>query len=339
MGKHQVLSRLSTERLLDLRLCDLNLSIEGTPLEACINQLYKELEDRNLTFHPHYWLSDEWFAADGIPGIAIPFYLAHSRLEALEQSQMLEVEGGTFEACMKLLRHETAHAIDNAYYLRRRKRRQKLFGNASRPYKKNYLPKPYSKRYVQHLDGFYAQSHPDEDFSETFAVWLDPTSDWKKRYQGWPALKKLNYVEYLMREISHKPPLVSSCEEIDPVSDIQKTLREHYHDRRKYFGIDASMDFDQDLYQMFSGDSACNGHIPADKFIMLTKKELKQRVSSLTGTYQYTVDKFLDEITHRVSELKLTLKNDVDQTKEDFLLFLTVQTKNYVNNGYHHYIL
>ena len=25
-----------------------------------------------------------------------------------------------------------------------------------------------------HLDPWYAQSHPDEDFAETFAVWLTP---------------------------------------------------------------------------------------------------------------------------------------------------------------------
>ncbi len=69
-------------------------------------------------FEPHFWLSAEWFSPDGVPGVAIPFYLAHPRLEKLERAQMLEVEGGTPDWCMKILRHEAGHAIDNAYRLR-----------------------------------------------------------------------------------------------------------------------------------------------------------------------------------------------------------------------------
>ena len=45
-----------------------------------------------------------------------------------------------------------------------------------------------------HLEQWYAQSHPDEDFAETFAVWLAPDSHWRERYAGWPVLRKLEYV-------------------------------------------------------------------------------------------------------------------------------------------------
>ncbi len=179
------------EQLLDLRMCDLDLRIEGTELEERIEALYGELRTRGLRFRPHLWLSDDWFTPDGVPGIAIPFYLAHPRLAQLELTQMLEVEGGNPEWCMRILRHETGHAIENAYLLRRRRRRQQVFGKTSEPYPDYYTPKPYSKSFVLHLDSWYAQSHPDEDFAETFAVWLNPSSMWRDRYASWPALRKL----------------------------------------------------------------------------------------------------------------------------------------------------
>src|SRR5256885_5539615 len=195
------------EQLLALRLCDLGVSIEGTDLEQRIAHLNGELEARGLAFRPHYWLSDEWFTPDGVPCIAIPFYLAHPRLEKLELAQMLEVEGGDPASCLGILRHEVGHAIDNAYKLRRRPTRRRLFGNPSTPYPEYYTPKPYSKSFVQHLDHWYAQSHPDEDFAETFAVWLDPHSQWATRFAGWPVLRKLKYMERLMHEVAGgRPP-------------------------------------------------------------------------------------------------------------------------------------
>ena len=142
-----------------------------------------------------------------MPGIAIPFYLAHPRLMRLEKAQMLEVEGGTPEWCLQILRHEAGHAFDNAYALRTRRRRVRLFGRPSTPYPDFYLPKPYSKSFVLHLDSWYAQSHPDEDFAETFAVWLTPDSDWRTRYQDWPALRKLEYMDALMAEIARQRPV------------------------------------------------------------------------------------------------------------------------------------
>ena len=194
------------ERLLDLRMCDLGLRIRGSFVEPFLRQVRRELRQRGLRMKPHFWLSDEWFCPDGISGVAIPFYLAHPRLARLEQAQMLEVEGGTPDWCLRILRHEVGHAIENAYGLRRRKRRIQLFGRSSEKYPEDYAPRPYSKSFVVHLEAGYAQSHPDEDFAETFAVWLTPGSDWARRYAGWKALRKLEYVDALMREIAGKEP-------------------------------------------------------------------------------------------------------------------------------------
>ena len=162
------------------------MQIQGTPLEGRIEKLYEELTARQLRFRPHCWLSEEWFSPDGTPGIAIPFYLAHPRLARLERKMMLEVEGGTNESCLKILRHEAGHALDTAYRLHRRQEYRRLFGRYSDPYPEFYQPRPFSRRYVLHLDLWYAQSHPVEDFAETFAVWLRPLSRWRTQYKGWP---------------------------------------------------------------------------------------------------------------------------------------------------------
>ncbi|HEV8329668.1 MAG TPA: hypothetical protein VGQ08_19545, partial [Nitrospiraceae bacterium] len=134
----------SNEQLLDLPMNQLGVTLEGAFLSERIEQLYAELEARQLRFRPHVWVSNEWFTPDGVPGIAVPFYLAHPRLAKLELDQMLEVEGGTPEWCMRILRHEAGHAIENAYRLRRLRRRQQVFGRSSEPYPKYYRPRPYS---------------------------------------------------------------------------------------------------------------------------------------------------------------------------------------------------
>ena len=172
-----------------------------------------------------------------VPGIAIPFYLAHPRLMKLERKMMIDVEGGTWPECMGILRHEAGHAVQHAYQLQRRRRWQQLFGPSSKRYPNYYRPNPASRRYVQHLPLWYAQSHPDEDFAETFAVWLAPRSNWRTRYAGWPALKKLEYVDELMAEIAGKRPLLTTRERVDPLSRLTQTLAEHYQKKQAYYAF------------------------------------------------------------------------------------------------------
>ena len=160
-----------------------------------MREIRRDLQRRGMRFRPHVWLSEEWFSPDGVPGIAVPFYMAHPRLMRLERQFMDEVEGGNANWLTRILRHEIAHALDNAYRLRRRKEWRRVFGRASRPYPDIYRPRPASRDFVLHLGHWYAQSHPTEDFAETFAVWLQPKARWRREYQGWPALRKLEYVD------------------------------------------------------------------------------------------------------------------------------------------------
>ena len=217
-------TEMRDDELLDVRFCDLKLRLDETPLADRIERLYGELARRDLTFRPHFWLAEEWFSPDGVPGVAIPFYLAHPRLTKLEYQQMFEVEGGTDRWCMRLLRHETGHAIDTAYRLHRRKIWRQHFGVFGRAYPKYYTPRPQSRRYVLHLDWWYAQCHPAEDYAETFAVWLRPRSKWRREYADWPALKKLEAVDQLMASIAGTTPPVRSRRQIEPLSTNRKTM-------------------------------------------------------------------------------------------------------------------
>ena len=324
------------DKLLDLRICDLNISIEGSVLEPRIAQLLSELEARGLTgFDPHFWLSAEWFSPDGVPGVAIPFYLAHPRLEKLERTWMLEVEGGTHEWCMKILRHEAGHAIDNAYRLRTRLRRQRVFGPSYMQYPAYYTPKPYSKSYVLHLDSWYAQSHPDEDFAETFALWLNPDSDWRTRYADWPALKKLQYMDTLMTELRGKPMLVRSRRKVEAIQSLKKTLRAHYERKRRHYGVLHPHFYDRDLRRLFSDSPEYARHMKAARFIARVRKDARRLVAEWTGEYQYTIDQVIEDMIRRANELNLRLKEPEEQARVDFVILLTVQTMNYLHSGRH----
>jgi len=326
---------LSDEKLLEVRMSDLRLTIEGTDLEPRIAEINAEMDTRGLSFRPFYYLSDEWFTPDGVPGIAIPFYLAHPRLAKLELKEMLEVEGGDPESCLKILRHEVGHAIDNAYALRRRPTRRRLFGNPATEYPEYYTPKPYSKSFVQHLDHWYAQSHPDEDFAETFAVWLDPGSMWATRYAGWPALRKLEYMDQLMRDVARQRPRIASKRRLDPLPRLKKTLGEHYRNKREHYGLDHPDFYESDLRNLFSDAPQYAKRPSAARFVRRIRKEVRSTVASFTDSYQYTIDQLLETIIERCRELNLRLTESEESTKIDFMVFLTVQTMNYLHSGRH----
>jgi hypothetical protein len=326
---------LPDEELLNLRLADLPLRLEGSVVESRVTQLKSELDARGLTFPLHFYLSDEWFTPDGQASMAVPFYLAHPRLERLEKAQMLAVEGGEHEWCMRILRHEAGHVIDNAYKLRLRKQRQKVFGSSSEPYPEFYAPRPYSKSFVQHLDPWYAQSHPDEDFAETFAVWLTPEAQWTPRYAGWPAIKKLEYMDDLMKSLVAKKPLLERTEEIDPLHKLNRTLRYHYRRKRRHYGVDHPAFYDRDLRRLFSDAPEYAHHITASQFLARIRQPVRKIVADWTGIYQYTIDKVLEDIIVRCRELKLRLAVPEEQARQEFTVLLTVQVMNYLHSGRH----
>lgn len=328
-------AELPDSELLEVRMCDLGLRIEGTLLEKRVERLCEDLDQREIHFRPHCWLSDEWFSCDGVPGIAIPFYMAHPRLARLERKLMLEVEGGTEDECLRILRHEAGHAMDTAYGLHRRRRWREVFGKYSQPYPSFYQPRPYSKKYVQHLDSWYAQSHPSEDFAETFAVWLKPRSRWRSQYRGWSALKKLQYVDELMAEIRDARPAVATRRHVAPLRSIRKTLGEHYAEKRARYGMDYPNFYDRDLRRLFCSSSDDPRLPRAAAFLRRIRAELRRIVARWTGEYQYTIDQVLGEMIDRCRELDLRLDRREAQVRREALVMLTVQIMNYLHGGHH----
>lgn len=314
------------ERLLKLRFKDLKLSLRGTWLAGCLRELNRELADQGLQVRAHAWLSSEWFSPDNTPGIAFPFYLAHPRLMRLERKMIIDVEGGTRAECMRILRHEAGHVVQHAYRLHRRRRWQQLFGRSSTRYPSYYRPNPASRHFVQHLRLWYAQSHPDEDFAETFAVWLTPRSNWRKRYEGWPALKKLQYVDELMAEIAGEKPSLTRRSEVEPLHSLGTTLEEHYKKKLERYSVDAPRAYDRDLLRIFSANPRHRHSPPASAFIRHHRARIRGAVSKWTGEYQITIDTVLDEMIDRCRELKLRAVGPERRLMTDFTLLLTAKT-------------
>jgi len=319
-------AKLPDAELLKLRIKDLGVQLEGTWLEECVDELHAELGRRGIRIRPHAWLSDEWFSSEATPGIAVPFYLAHPRLMRLERKKIIDVEGGSKAECMRILRHEAGHVMQHAYQLQRRRQWQKLFGRSSTPYPKHYRPNPASRNYVQHLRLWYAQAHPDEDFAETFAVWMTPRAKWRRRYEGWHALKKLEYMDELMEEVGDTRPLLTGRSVIEPSNRNRQTLAAYYAEKQKRYVTEPPTVYDRDLKRIFSDDPKHRRAPTAAAFLRHHGPEIRRLVAKWTGQYQLTLDALLDDMIARSRELKLRASGSERKIVVEFTVLLTAKT-------------
>jgi hypothetical protein len=321
---------LGDEELLERRISKLGLRLEGTALEPLIKQLYDELSAKGLVFHPPCYVGDEWFVPVGIPAIFIPFFLVQDRVRALERTIMLEVEGGTKEWFMKLIRHEAGHAYGYAYQLTRKKKWREIFGQPSTEGTPDtYRPRPFSRSYVVNLDDWYAQSHPDEDFAETFAVWLRPGLDWRKRYAGWRALPKLEYVDELMRSLAGKPPLHTPPFRPADYNCLNVKLKTYYIRKRKLFEDTYPDFYDADLRQLFAASSG----LKASSYLRLRKRRLLNAICQWTNEKKYRVNKLLSRLIDRCDQLRLFADNDDPQQDFRVTSYVTTLVMNYLFTG------
>lgn len=314
--------------LLSQRISDIGLEIRGTLLEKLVNQLYAELAAEGLAFRPPVYLSDEWGCPDGVPIIGVPFYLADARLSRIEEDYSHAVE--TEEESMRFLRHEAGHAFNYAYRLYDRADWRKMFGPYSRPYRDRYRADPFSREFVRHILGWYAQKHPDEDFAETFAVWLTPGLDWRSAYEGWGALNKLEYVDHLMKEVASEIPEAPEPGEDDlPVSAMQYTLAEHYKDTEGSIPIRDPRIFDGDLRTIFVAAPQAPAGLSATEFITRHRREIVTRISYWTGESASVVRQFVEFLTDRVALLDLRLGGLEASTLIELTAFGTAVIMNY----------
>ncbi len=218
----------------------LKLNLTQSWIAPYLKQLKRELKERGLFHHIHFWISDEWFCPDGITGIAIPFSILDQSLMNLERRMTHQVDGASPRELMKLLRHEAGHVLDNAYGLRRKKKRQKLFGLSSQKYPYCYYPKDNNNEFVSYVYPSYSQAHPDEDWAETFATWLDPKSNWERKYTTGKARKKLDYVNELMGSLAKTKQYKIDKSVMDSYKEIELTLEDYYEKKREKLGFKKS---------------------------------------------------------------------------------------------------
>jgi hypothetical protein len=319
------------QQLLEKPIRELGLKIEGSPLERFVQQLYRELETKRLKkFHPHCYLSDEWGCPSGEPVIGIPFYLADHQLSQLEKERN-DLEDS--REIMMYLRHEAGHAFNYAYKLHRTPEWKELFGPFRRPYHDNYRPVPFSRNYVRHLAGWYAQKHPDEDFAETFAVWLTPRSAWRKRYHGWGALTKLRYMDRIARQLSNIDPLRRRGQTDITVDEMEMTLAQFYQPDGEEVAL-RDLTLDTDLRDIFDGAKRSKAATPAQAFLHQHRKTIVDKVAYWTGAQRPVIKKLVEAIAHRAAELKLAASSNRESEHiVQISVYLTALAMNYMARG------
>jgi len=293
--------------LLKSRISDLQLKVARSPVEPMVQRLYRELEVKKIRFRPPVYLTNEWGCPDRTPVIGIPFYLADERLYKLEEEQNGDIEDS--RTIMMLLRHEAGHAVNYAYRLWRRPSWVEIFGPFTKPYRDIFRPQKLSRNYVKHIEAYpygrtYAQKHPDEDFAETFAVWMTPRSGWRKRYRNWPALRKLVYVDRLMKEIRRRPPECLTERKPRSVETMNITLAEHYGKKAERFRRAARGYVDDRLKEVFT---VMNGGTsrPASALIKQHEAKLREKITRWSMLDQAEAESLLRKLVSRADALKL----------------------------------
>jgi hypothetical protein len=326
---HQISA--ASEEFLGKPIRELGLKIESSPLERFVQQLYRELESKKvLKFRPACYLSDEWGCPSGEPVIGIPFYLAHPGLALLEK-EMNDLEDA--REIMMYLRHEAGHAFNYAYRLHRTPQWKELFGSFRRPYHDNYRPVPFSKDFVRHMAGWYAQKHPDEDFAETFAVWLTPRSGWRKKYRGWGAMHKLRYLDRIAKELGNIDPLRRRGHPDITVDEMESTVGEFYQHSTEEIPI-VDLALDADLGDIFNASKRRKTSLPAPALLQAHRKPVIDKIAYWTGVQRPLIKRLIEAIEKRAGELHL-FADSARETEHlsNITVYATALAMNYMARG------
>jgi hypothetical protein len=322
---------------------DLGLTIEGTRLEPILQEFKEELRDTGLTrLEPRFYLSTEWGVPFQTVAIAIPFYLARPELTAIHQEHRGHIEGFDRADILRYLRHEMGHVVNYAYRLYDDEEWILRFGSITQPYEEDYRPQPFSRRYVRHLPGWYAQKHPDEDWAETFAVWMTPALDWHREYEGWPeALAKLSYCERTVARILDHDPLVTDAEPDEDVGEIHYSVGEYYEHEAAEPAEAATFPpgLDGALRAIFErlGDPAAPGDAPlrrAGSLIRSLERELMENVFRWTGHFPERTRVLVRHLAERAGQLELGYPSSQEPAAMVALTTLvTALAMNHVHRG------
>jgi hypothetical protein len=320
---------------------DLALSIENTRLQPVIEEFRRELAKAGITkVAPTFYLSTEWGVPFGTVSIAIPFYLARPELQEIHGEEVGLVEGFDASDILRYLRHEMGHVANYAYELYKDEAWVKLFGSITQPYREDYRPQPFSRRFVRHLPGWYAQKHPDEDWAETFAVWMTPSRDWRAEYAQFPtALAKLDYCDRKMRELSAREPIVTRADRDEDVSGLYFSLEDFYKNQGAESEPGAA-GLDGDLRAIFDdlgppGSTAGPEDTkPAASLIRRLERQLMVDVFRWTGHFPEKTRSLVRDLARRAETLAQVYPSAAEQQAiVGVTILVTSLAMNYVHRG------
>lgn len=318
----------------------LGLSIAGSALEPILADFAAELERVGIRrVKPVFYLSTEWGVPFDTVAVAIPFYLARPELAKLQAERAGFVEGLNRADILRYLRHEMGHVINYAFKLYERDDWMRLFGSIDAEYVEEYKPQPFSRKFVHHLPGWYAQKHPDEDWAETFAVWMTPGLDYEAEYVSWPvALEKLRYCDRIMAELKDREPLVTA-------NDLDEDVSELVHSLDDFYGTGAATPadlppgLDGALRTIFEDpaqpeDGATGGRKPASGLIGSLEREIMADVYRWTGHFPERTRLLLRHLAKRVDDLKLVYaESQQTPVAVGLTTVVTALAMNYVQHG------
>jgi len=328
--------------LLSIPIRDLGLTIDGTPLEPVLAQLQQELERVGIhRLKPHFYLSTEWGVPFDTVSIAIPFYLARPDLTAVHAQRSGHLEGAGPADLLRYLRHEMGHVVNYAYRLYQQEEWIKHFGSMTQPYVEDYRPEPFSRRYVRHLPGWYAQKHPDEDWAETFAVWMTPHSDWRAAYADWPeARAKLEYCDRTMALLNQRDPDITATERDEDINELTGSLEEYY---RELAGADDDAlppGLDGALRAIFEDFGQPEEHTssatrqPAQELLLRLERDIVANVYRWTGHFPEPTRRLVRHLAERARQLEQVYPADRETTVALALTTLiTSLAMNHVTRG------
>lgn len=317
----------------------LPLDWEGSVFERLVGRVERELDRAGIELRPHFYVSNEYGCVEGTANIGVGFWDMDPLLRDLNE----EARGFRYEEAeiLSTLRHEVGHAFCYSYKLYRSPEFRRLFnvtGHFFRTYPTNNLYRfnPWSRDFVNPCGDHYAQKHPDDDFAETFAVWLGDLR-WRSTYQFFPgALKKLEYIGQAVSRYGARRPLVRNdpTAEHDPVRELKCTVREFLGARVRHYRKRARGFIDPHLRQLFQVRPRHRGRvIEVPELVLRIKRMLTSRVSREVGVDETVVLDLIEKVRERASVLDLVCpRREAERKLDELSSFVETLTENYARS-------
>jgi hypothetical protein len=166
-------------------------------------------------------------------------------------------------------------------------------------------------------------------------VWLTPRSNWRVRYKGWPAFRKLRYVDAVVRRVRDQEPVVPS-EILDvTVEDMKLTVEQFYRRWARRNGAAVNVALEADLADIFIAGGRRRKNVrPAADLVEEQRLPLTDKITYWTGVKRPVVRALVERMIRTCRERNLV----VDTTREtasmvELTVYGTTLAMNYLTRG------